>query len=304
VAGMSTVTTPTRRAVIATARGLHLPASGERGELADASISAVAVEGDSVWALVDGRDLYRVEDDRAELVARLDDRSGHCLAVHACCVWVGGTRARLWRLAGSRLEPLDSFQSAPTSAEWHTPWGGPPDVFSMASDGTYLYVGVHVGGIIRTTDGSTWTPTIDLHVDVHQVATAPDGTVWAATGMRGLAENHDHGTTWEFHTSGLHAVYALAVAPVTGGALVAVASGHAGRDGAVYRYDATGIHRTDGLPAEPRGAIGPRQLAADGDVAVVAMPGGELYESRDAGAHWTRTRTGLPAVSEVLLRSP
>jgi hypothetical protein len=287
--------------VIATARGLDSPAVAPHVALPDAPVSAVAVDGDDLWALVDRCDLYRITPTAAELVATLDERAGNCLAVHRGTVWVGGSRARLWRLEGGRLAPVDSFQTAPTSTEWHTPWGGPPDVFSIASDGTDLYVGVHVGGIIRTADGETWTPTIDLHVDVHQVAIGPDGTVWAATGMRGLAESHDRGTTWEFHTAGLHAVYALAVAPVAGGALVAVASGHAGRDGAVYRFDASGMHRGDGLPTQPNGAVGPRQLAADRDLAVVAMPGGELFESTDGGAHWNRSRTGLPDVSELLL---
>jgi hypothetical protein len=299
---MSTVTTATRRAVIATARGLDSPTIRNLGDLADAPVSAVGIDGDELWALVDRRDLYRITDTGAERVAHLDERAGSCLTVHGGTVWVGGSQARLWRLAGNRLAPVDAFHSAPTHSEWHTPWGGPPDVFSMASDGIHLYVGVHVGGIMRTTDGATWMPTIDLHVDVHQVAVGPDGTVWAATGMRGLAESHDRGATWAFHTTGLHAVYALAVAPVTGGALVAVASGHAGRDGAVYRFDADGMRRGHGLPAHANGAVGPRQLAADGDLAVVAMPRGDLYESIDGGTDWSRSRTGLAEVSDVLLR--
>ena len=59
-------------------------------------------------------------------------------------------------------------------------------VFSMASDGTDLYVSVHVGGILRSADGVSWSPTIDLHDDVHQVTVSPDRTVWAATGSRAL----------------------------------------------------------------------------------------------------------------------
>jgi hypothetical protein len=39
----------------------------------------------------------------------------------------------------------------------------------MASHRDDVYVGVHVGGIIRSDDGGeTWTDTIDLHVDVHR----------------------------------------------------------------------------------------------------------------------------------------
>jgi hypothetical protein len=300
---MSPVSTSSRRAVIATARGLDSPHAPQIGDLAAAPVTAVAFDGDHLWALADRRDLYRITDRGPERIAQLDERAASCLAIHRGTVWLGGSQARLWRLTGDRMVSVESFQAAPTSDAWHTPWGGPPDVFSMASDGTDLYVGVHVGGIIRTADGETWTPTIDLHVDVHQVAVGTAGTVWAATGMRGLAESHDRGATWQFHTTGLHAVYALAIAPVTGGALVAVASGHAGRDGAVYRFDATGMHRAEGLPDRPNGAIGPRQLAADGDLAVVAVPGGDLYESTDGGAHWHLSRGGLPDVNELILRS-
>ena len=90
----------------------------------------------------------------------------------------------------------------------------------MASDGDDLYVSVHVGGILRTTDGDGWAPTIDLHDDVHQVAVGGAGTVWAATGMRGLAESGDRGGSWRYHVDGLHAHYLLAVAPFDDGVLV------------------------------------------------------------------------------------
>ena len=115
------------------------------------------------------------------------------------------------------LEPVESFEHTPTHAEWSTPWGGPPSVLSMASHGDDLYVGVHVGGIIRSSDGGeSWTDTIDLRVDVHEVAVNPDdGVVWAATGERALAASPDRGILWGFHTDGLHATYSLALAITT-----------------------------------------------------------------------------------------
>ena len=230
----------------------------------------------------------------ATLVARLDDAVGTVVGTHRGAVWVGGHRARLWRLDGETLAEVTTFQSAPTHDEWHTPWGGPPDVFSIASDGTNLYVSVHVGGILRTTDGSDWTPTIDLHDDVHQVAVGDDGTVWAATGMRGLAESRDQGATWHYHTSGLHARYALAVAALPHGALVAVSSGHAAKDGGVYLFDGERITRCEGLPADLGGAVGPRQLATSGDRAAVALPNGDVYVSDDGGARMGAAGDGCP----------
>jgi len=299
---VTSTSTQLRQSLIGTSDGLVTSPPDEHRLLTGAAVTAVHAAGDDVWVLVGGHDLLRLRGDDVETVATVPDGAGGCIATHAGTVWVGGRRAALWRLIDGTLAPVESFQSAPTHDEWHTPWGGPPDIFSMASDGTHLYVGVHVGGILRTVDGESWTATIDLHDDVHQVAVGADGTVWAATGRRGLAESDDRGATWRYHVDGLHARYALAVAPVTGGALVAVSSGHAGRDGAVYRLDGGRLRRCNTLPDELHGAVGPRQLAATGAQAVVSLPSGDVHQSHDAGAHWTRIATALPDVSEVTLR--
>jgi hypothetical protein len=283
---------------VGTGRGVRVLDNSTR-ILDDTPITAIAVDGDDVWILTERRDLSRVRSGKVEYVANLGERTAGCIGVHRGVVYVGGDHARLWRLDEGSLGEVESFQQAPTHAEWHTPWGGPPDVFSIASDGTHLYVSVHVGGILRSTDGVSWEPTIDLHDDVHQVAVGDDATVWAATAMRGLAESNDHGATWRYHTRGPHARYALAVAAVTGGALVAVSSGHAARDGGVYRFDGTHFERCAGLPTSMNGAVGPRQLAAAGELAVVALPNGDVYTSADAGRGWTRAADALSNVTEV-----
>jgi hypothetical protein len=300
---MTDVKTQTHQVVIGTAHGLRLPAGDAPPSFADASITSVHADGQSLWLLVDRQHLHRVVGPMTDHVASLDEPSGGCVLTHRDNVWIGGRRARLWRLDGSTLAEVESFQHAPTHDEWHTPWGGPPDIFSMASDGTHLYVSVHVGGILRTLDGTSWTPTIDLHDDVHQVAVGADGTVWAATGMRGLAQSDDQGATWRAHTNGLHARYALAVAAVKNGALIAVSSGHAARDGVVHHFDGERFIRCAGLPSDLRGAVGPRQLASAGDQAVVALPNGDVYASQNGGREWSFFAQGLGSVSEIALRS-
>jgi hypothetical protein len=297
---MTNVTT--REAVLGTGHGLRTTEGAIVNELANSAITAVAMAGDDLWVLVNRTQLFRVSDGHATQVTALDDGTGRCLGVHRNTVWVGGADASLWRLDGDRVVRAESFDHAPTHDEWHTPWGGPPDVYSITSDGTDMYVSVHVGGILRSPDGESWSATIDLHDDVHQVVVGPDGTLWAATGMRGLAESHDQGRTWRYHTAGLHASYALTAAAVTDGALVAVSSGHAGRDGAVYRLEGDRLERVAGLPTAMHGAVGPRQLAAAGDAAVVALPNGDVYASDDAGLSWLRIAEGLPNVTEILIR--
>lgn len=290
------------RPVVATRLGLQGSLSAP--QIADRAISSVAADGRDLWLLVDRVELHRVRDGDTQQVARLESGSGTCVHVHAGMVWVGGDEAALWRLADGVLEPVESFRRAPTRDAWSTPWGGPPAVFSMASHGDDLYVSVHVGGIIRTSDGGrSWTATIDLDDDVHQVAVGPDGTVWAATGHSGLASSRDRGETWSYHTEGLHGTYLLAVAVSTAGVLVGASSGHASRDGAVYLFDGARFERL-GLLNAMDGAVGPRQLSASGNHAALAAPGGSVFASADGGRTWSLHDDALPPVSEVLVLEP
>jgi hypothetical protein len=287
--------------VAANADGLHLPGRAEP-VLAGHRIGSLMVDHDTVWTLVDAVEVHQVTfSGTTERIATLEDGTATSVHVHDGTVLVGGDDAALWRLRDGALEPVDSFRDAPTRPEWHTPWGGPPSVLSMASHGDDLYVGVHVGGILRSSDGAaTWSDTIDLHVDVHEVVVdARDGTVWAATGERGLARSADRGVSWEYHADGLHATYSLAVAVTSAGVLAGASSGHAARDGAVYLFDGSKFEPVDGLPDRLGGAVGPRQIAAYGEHAALVAPGGAVFVSDDGGRHWfvVREMAGATAIA-------
>ena len=304
----STDTRPTPSAVadrvaVAAGDGLHL-GGATAPSLAGTAITAIAPEEGVLWALADRRDLLRIDGGTAEPVATLAGRVGVCVHAHQGRVFVGGDDAGLWVLGDGALEPVEAFAQAPTSADWHTPWGGPPSVFSMASLGDDLFVSVHVGGILRSSDGGqSWEATIDLHEDVHQVAADPAaGTLWAATGTSGLAGSADRGRTWDHHTDGLHATYLLAVAVTDAGILVGASSGHAGRDGAVQLFDGSRFHRPDGLPAQLGGAVGPRHLVGDGGAAAVLLPDGSLFVSDDGGRHWDHGGGPFDSPAEVRVR--
>ena len=288
------MTTSTKRSttesalVVATADGLHLPNRAEalvRGR----RIGAIAVDDDTIWALVDAVELHRVtRTGQNERAATLTGGTATCVHVHDGTVMVAGDDAALWRLREGALEPVESFLNAPTRSDWYTPWGGRPSVLSMASHGEHLYVGVHVGGILRSSDsGETWSDTIDLHVDVHEVVVDPDeGNVWAATGERALAGSPDRGASWQYHADGLHATYSLAVAITSAGVLAGASSGHAARDGAVFLFNGSRFERVDGLPERLGGAVGPRQIAGHGDHAALITPDGAVYGSDDGGRRW------------------
>jgi photosystem II stability/assembly factor-like uncharacterized protein len=174
----------------------------------------------------------------------------------------------------------------------------------MASHGPDLSVGVHVGGILRSTDGGrSWASTIDLDEDVHQVVADESGELRAATGRSGLAHSVDRGATWSFHADGLHADYALAVATMGDIVLLGASSGPRGRDGALYRFDGERFERcAGGLPDAFDGAVSPRRLAGSGELAAVALPSGDVYVTTDAGRVWTRIAEELPGVSEISVR--
>ena len=273
--------------LIAAADGLH-HAGGAALHLPGRRVTAVtASDPHTAWALVDGTDVVRVTGDATEDVARLTDGRGLCIHLHGGTVFVGGKDARLWRLEGGELVRVASFDEAPTRGQWTTPWGGPPDVFSMASHGDDLYVSVHVGGILHSADdGQTWRATIDLHDDVHQVVVDDDdGTVWAATGRRGLARSTDKGRTWQYLAEGLHATYLLAVVVTDAGVLVSAQSGHAGGDTAVYLLAGDRFQPVTGLPS-PLSGVSPRHLAASGSRAALVTDDGAISASDDGGRTW------------------
>lgn len=150
---------------------------------------------------------------------------------------------------GSRCE---AFDRAPTKDQWYTPWGGPPEVrsWSVARDTGALYVNVHVGGILRSTDGGqSWDPTLDLDHDVHEVVAIGGGVVLAACGDGGLAVSGDGGSTWRFVVEGLRATYCRAVAVSDDGStvLLSASRGPGGQESAVYRRP---LDAADDVPFE------------------------------------------------------
>ncbi|HJL16231.1 MAG TPA: hypothetical protein RMH99_11280 [Sandaracinaceae bacterium LLY-WYZ-13_1] len=211
-----------------------------------------------------------------------------CFAVTKDGTWLVGTdEASLFVVRGGEAARVEAFERAPTRDAWHTPWGGPPAVRSVAVTPDRWYVSVHVGGVLISDDGGrSFTDTIDLGVDVHQVVVDSDGGAWLANGRGGLAHAAD-GVAHERITEGLHATYARAVAVSGDRVFLSVSTGPGGRRSAIYRArrDERRLERcpTPALSAN----VDTHCLVARG-ADVFAATRDAVFHSPNGGARWSR----------------
>ena len=297
------------RILVATPDGLHtFDERGSPGPIhhAGRTVTTVAPDREELWAIVEGAEVWHDPGTGGwDHVADVERLRGTCLAGVDNDVFVGASEARLFRVAGHGLDPVEAFDRVEGRSGWYTPWGGPPDTRSISEWGEAIYVNVHVGGILRTEDrGLTWTPTIDVDADVHQVATA-EGLVLAAC-AGGLAMSVDRGGTWTFRTDGLHAPYARAVAVSGDAVLLSCSNGPRGGHAALYRGALAGgaLERCrTGLPEWFYDNIDTYCLDAlpEGSFAAFGTSDGRVFASEDSGATWLELAGGLAPVRRVLV---
>jgi hypothetical protein len=294
--------------LVATRDGMYsFDDGGQPRETAHAgrSVTALGRAREEFWAIVDASELWHAAGTDWTHVTDLNDLRATCVAGIGAEVFVGSSEARLFRLAGGALEPVVAFDHAEGRETWHTPWGGPPDTRSIANWDDDIYANVHVGGIVRTDDGGeTWTPTIDVDADVHQVTTAENLVLAACAG--GLASSTDRGATWTYRTDGLEARYSRAVAVCGDALLMSASNGPRGGRAAVYRGTLTGgtFQRCRaGLPEWFDDNIDTYCLDAlpDGSFAAFGTSDGRLYGSTEEGTTWNERASGLPTVQRVLV---
>lgn len=259
-------------------------------------INHISRRDESWWAL-DGKGSLHKD---GEIVAHAPRGLAlNCTQPGHDSVFVGTTEARLFRLEGDELIEDEFFADAPGRSSWYTPWGGSPDVRSMALDlDGALYINVHVGGILRY-DNTGIATTIDLEADVHQVIVHPDkrGVVLAAT-AHGLAESAN-GHDFETRDDGLHAGYCRAVALLDETVFVSASTGPRTSKGRLYRSRLGGEDFepcTGGLPEWFGDNLDTHCLAvADGSV--FAGQGPNVWQSADLGDTWDVVVSDLPNVT-------
>jgi photosystem II stability/assembly factor-like uncharacterized protein len=286
--------------------------AGERATpveaLAGHTVTALAPDGPRAWAIVDGGALWEGRDGAWSPRASLEGPSGTCVAPTGNGPLLGTEQAHLFRLVDGRLTRVESFESVEGRAAWYTPWGDPADVRSIAvaRDGA-VYVNVHVGGVARSRDGgASWSPTVDIETDVHQVLAHPSRPeVVMVAAAEGFGVSRDGGDTWQFATAGLHAHYLRAVAVAGDHVVVSASAGFHGRRSAIYRKRLDGGTRFErceaGLPKWFDDNIDTACLAAAGALVVFGTGDGRVFRSLDAGEHWELAVKGLPPVGCVVV---
>lgn len=290
-----------------TDNGVWMVGREQRAALDGRRVGALAADGTALWAVVDDHAVQRRPAGGVwSEAAQVDALRLNCVLPFNGGALAGTSDARLVRVEHGGAVTLAAFDAAADRADWYTPWGGPPDVRSMAAGASgEIYANVHVGGILRSEDGgASWQQTIDIHADVHQVIADRDrpGLVLAAT-AKGLAISTDGGNSWSFQREGLHAGYCRAVAVAGDTLVLSASSGPSGSRAALYRrpVDGGGFAKCgDGLPEWFPSNIDSGCLAALGDTVAFGTDDGRVFISEDAGSTWETATTGLPPVRALV----
>lgn len=279
-------------------------------ELAGRYVSALAPEiGGACLAVVDQNEIWR------------RSANGEWSQVATTGIWlqsivsVGGTlfcgameEAVIVRISpGGEAERLKSFDNVPGRSEWRA--GGPPlgvRSLTATADGAVILAAVHVGGIPRSTDGGeTWTPTIPIMFDVHEVCSHPalPNIVAAATAV-GLCVSQDGGQNWNALSEGLEMTNSLAAAALPDEVLFSIQDGPFAKRSQVWRWWISGgrVEQVrDGLPEWLDGKIDTAHIAATGGHAAVLDGGGNLWHSKAGSSGWDRVSADLPDAFGLLV---
>jgi len=290
-------------------------------EIADQPVRGLAPDGRGGALAIVGHHSLRRRAPAGEwaIVATSEFDLSCCMAVQDT-IYVGTDDARMLRLSGDGsgvLEPVESFDRVAGRDAWFAGSAivngqrlGPPlGIRSVAanSNGSVLFANVHVGGIPRSMDGGrTWQPTIDINSDVHEVrAHQADPDLVVAASAIGLCMSRDAGATWTIERDGLHASYCSAVAFSGDDILVSASIDYFAAQGRIYRRpirrDGEIAAVEDGLPTWINGIADTSCIATNGSMVVVVDRAGTLYLSTQFGLAWSRSCSGLPTPSSVLI---
>ena len=128
-------------------------------------VRRVAQEGRCYVAALEGGGLVIHRNNRLERAASGVPDPIHSLlvlSVEPLFLLIGTEPPHVYRLEVGKgaAELMTSFEALACRPQWHTPWGGPPALRSLARTGDgWVYADVHVGSIMRSPDGGvSWEP--------------------------------------------------------------------------------------------------------------------------------------------------
>jgi len=227
---------------------------------------------------------------------------------------IGTEGAHLFRLTEGVVSRVESFDRLTCRKKWHTPWGGPAAVRSLAAtnDG-HVYADIHVGSIMHSTDrGENWQPVEpQLHEDVHQVAACRDAPqrVYANT-ADGVWISDDRGKSWSHRADDLDNRYgrAIAVCPSQPDLILATVSDGPHGDnvhGQLWRSEDAGQnwqHVSDGFPESTEQNINTYHVTFAPDESVWACVGRTVFLSTDHGLTWREVWRAPEPISMLACR--
>jgi hypothetical protein len=292
--------------LVGTAEGLfELTSGGARSidALGSREVTALARDGRHVWGLTEGRRVWSSERRGWTAVRSIETWPATCLAPTRDGLLIGTEEAHLLRITDGGCDTVEAFERVDGRGRWHTPWGDPANVRSIAiGTADAIYVNVHVGGVVRSRDGGrSWTPTLDIDCDVHEVLAPAERPGWVLVAAAvGFGISRDGASSWEFSTAGLHAHYLRAVTVSGTMVLVSASTGPRSSRAAIYRRRLDGADDFErcrsGLPEWLDGNVDTACLAAQGARVVFGTADGRIFRSDDAGGSWELAAHGLPAV--------
>jgi hypothetical protein len=298
--------------LVATSRGCQVFSSdGEaKLELPGRAVWAIApdVAGACV-AIVDENQIWR-RSASAEWsrVATTDFALSSIVSVNGT-IFAGSTiDAFLVRITPSNaVERVPGFDNTPGRAKWVG--NGPPlQVRSLTStsDGSAIVAAVHVGGIPRSTDGGkTWSPTIPIQYDVHEVQAHPSSRLVAAAAAVGLLISTDGGGHWKVIKEGLEITNSLAVAVLGDEVLFSIQDGPFAERSQIWRWqiNGRGVEQVrQGLPEWLKGKVDTAHIAAGAGQAALVDNGGDLWVSKSGSTGWEPTSHPAKPPAPILCR--
>jgi photosystem II stability/assembly factor-like uncharacterized protein len=232
-------------------------------------------------------------------------------------VYAGTEPSNLYRSedGGQTWQRLPALRELPSEPSWSfppRPWTHHVRTIALhPSDPDWLAVGIELGGVMRSADaGATWADhNPRAHSDAHQLLTHPlaPERLYEAAGQ-GIARSEDLGESWQTFEDGLDRTYAWAQAIdpadpdlwyVSVSRSPFAAHGKGDGESRLLRSRGDGFTAIDswgddrGLRRMPYALATFRERP---ERLLVALRGGTLLITDDAGETWTRLQVQLPDV--------